>query len=85
MIEGPILQEENFRHIRTGGEYTVLTGTHDDQGKPTPTMVKVGEHPDDSATEHPGWSPAIIYYDQNKSLTTFIRDEARFREKFERA
>lgn len=84
MIEGPIVQDENVRHIKSGGQYTVLTGTHSADGEPLETIAKVGEHEDDTNDSHPGWVPCIVYYDGERGHMTFVRDEASFREKFER-
>jgi len=83
-IEGPIVQDEEYRHIKTGGRYMILVGSHSVEGQPLETLAKTGDHPDDTATEHPGWVPVIIYYDGNRSHMTFARDETSFREKFER-
>jgi hypothetical protein len=83
MIEGPICQEEVFRHIRTGGTYVVSNGTHithsDGAMSVTKTILKVG-----SAGPKEGWVHAITYYDPMDGAVTFVRDEETFRKSFER-
>jgi hypothetical protein len=84
MIDGPICQDETFRHIATGVEYVVINGNSDGVIDTT-TLVKIGEGDHSLPCAEGGWVPAIVYYDPAKAGFNFIRDERTFRRNFERA
>lgn len=70
MIEGPILEMQRFRHLRTGTVYQTLRGV-------SKAVMKLGDN------KLSDWDTAVIYFDPSKPLT-FVRDESTFRKNFER-
>ncbi len=78
MIEGPICQDEVFRHKRNETLYIVMHANMGDVV--TETIMK---KPDHYSIEN-GWTSCVIYCNPFEPDKVFVRDEATFRQKFER-
>lgn len=72
MIEGDIAADQTMRHLRTGVHYQVRA-----TGK-----MKMG--PTQGEGLHQGWVPSVIYSPVSGGDSIFTRDEATFRQNFER-
>lgn len=96
MIEGLIQRGDSVRHIRSGRIYmvqfasgtvgatvTATDGTTTDavmRANNQETLVKVDVENDEAP-----WLPAVVYRNPAEPHRVFVRNEASFREKFERA